>query len=78
MSEVLVKKSDNNDDIQHPFEDNRFMDHEHFTAAANHFEQQNEHYEDDEPELPNKIDFAEKKDYGERKNFSNSLKNLFS
>lgn len=66
---MLVKKPDENDDIQHPFEDNRFMDHvdDHFvnTAAANHYEQQNEHFEDDEPELANKIDFAEKKDYSE-------------
>lgn len=64
---MLVKKPDENDDIQRPFEDNRFMDHvdDHFvnTAAANHYEQQNEHFEDDEPELANKIDFAEKKDY---------------
>lgn len=65
--DITEKKSEENDDIQHAFEDNRFVDHvnDHFvnTAAANHFEQQNEHFEDDEPELPNKIDFAEKKDY---------------
>lgn len=64
----LVKKPEENDNIPHPFEDNRFMDNvsDHFvsSAATNHFEQQNEHFEDDEPELPNKIDFAEKKDYG--------------
>lgn len=68
ISEMLVKKPEENENIAHPFEDNRFMDHvnDHFvsSAAANHFEQQNEHFEDDEPELPNKIDFAEKKDYG--------------
>lgn len=67
IHELLVKKPDEIDDIQHSFEDNRFMDHvnDHFvnTAAANHYEQQNEHFEDDEPELPNKIDFAEKKNY---------------
>ncbi|XP_031630592.1 uncharacterized protein LOC116345413 [Contarinia nasturtii] len=70
ISETLVKKPEENDNnIQHSFDDNRFVDHvnEHFVnaAAANHFEQQNEHFEDDEPELPNKIDFAEKKDYNE-------------
>lgn len=68
ISETIVKKPEENDDnIQHSFDDNRFVDHvnEHFVnaAAANHFEQQNEHFEDDEPELPNKIDIAEKRDY---------------
>lgn len=78
---MLVKKSEENDDIQHPFEDNRFVDHvsDHFvnTAAANHFEQQNEHFEDDEPELPNKIDFAEKKDY-RKFYFPKNFFNIFS
>lgn len=64
-----VKKPDGNDSVQNPFEDNRFIDHvnDHFmnSAAANYFEHQNEHFTDDEPELPNKIDFAEKEDYSE-------------
>lgn len=65
-----VKKPDENDSVQNPFEDNRFIDHhvnDHFmnSAAANYFEQQNEHFADDEPELPNKIDFAEKENYSE-------------
>lgn len=67
--ELHVKKSDENDSVQNPFEDNRFIDHvnDHFmnSAAANYFEQQNEHFADDEPELPNKIDFAEKENYSE-------------
>lgn len=75
--EMLVKKPEENVNMQNPFEDNRFMDHvsDHFmnSAAANHFEQQNEHFEDDEPELPNKIDFAEKKVYGEYGTFYFSL-----
>lgn len=65
--EMHVKKPDENDSLQNPFEDNRFIDHvnDHFmnSAAANYFEQQNEHFADDEPELPNKIDFAEKENY---------------
>lgn len=83
ITETLVKKSEENDnDLPHPFEDNRFMDHvseHHFvnTAAANHFEQQNEHFEDDEPELPNKIDFAEKKDYRKLNRFFFSYFSLF-
>lgn len=66
--EMHVKKPDENDSVQNPFEDNRFIDHvnDHFmnsASAANYFEQQNEHFADDEPELPNKIDFAEKENY---------------
>lgn len=68
ISEMLVKKPEEIDINPNPFEDNRFMDNvsDHFVSsvAANHFEQQNEHFEDDEPELPNKIDIAEKKSYG--------------
>lgn len=64
-----MKKPNENDDIQHPFEDNRFMEHagDHFVniTATNHSEQQNEYFEDNEPELPNKIDFAEKKHFSE-------------
>lgn len=67
--EMHVKKPEENDSVQNPFEDNRFIDHasDHFmnSTAASYFEQQNEHFADDEPELPNKIDFAEKKDYSE-------------
>lgn len=62
--EEIVKKSDDIDQIQHQFEDNRFMDHmsDHLvttTAGIHVHEQQShvEHFDDDEPELPNKIDF---------------------
>lgn len=64
----IVKKADADADFQHPFDDNRFVDH-HFvsstttdvSAAAQGFG----HFYDDEPELRNKMDFAEKEAYRE-------------
>lgn len=78
ISDTLVKNPEEIDDIQHAFEDNRFIDHvsDHFvnTGAANRSEHQNEHFEDDEPELPNKIDFAEKREFSK---FSDSFTLIF-
>lgn len=75
ISEGLVKKPEQDAEIPHQFEDNRFMEHvsDHFvnTVADNHFELQNEHFEDDEPELANKIDFAEKKVFSTLNPFDN-------
>lgn len=72
----IVKKSDDDIDFQHPYEDNRFVDNmnEHFvnsTMADVNVAQAHDHFYDDEPELRNKIDFAEKKEY--RKLFSGTL-----
>lgn len=70
FGEEIVKKTDDDlNQFQHQYDDNRFMDHmnEHLvttTAGIHVHEQQHvQHYdddEDDEPELANKIDFAEK------------------
>lgn len=85
--EMHVKKPEENDSVQNPFEDNRFIDHvnDHFmnsaaaaeAVATNYFEQQHEHFADDEPELPNKIDFAEKENYSEYMFFLCSFSRLF-
>lgn len=68
--EEIVKKSE--DIEQHQFDDNRFVENLtehliHTTADVNvHVPQQLEHFvdeDDDEPELANKIDFAEKNEF---------------
>lgn len=69
----IVKKPDDGVDFQHQpiqYEDNRFVDNmtEHFvssTTADVNVPTAMDNFYDDEPELRNKMDFAEKKPYRE-------------